>query len=247
MNKKGFTLIELLAAIVLIALLGGIGIVSYRTIFKSSEERYYNAIESNMVLAGNDYFEDHRNELPVGSEYKEVTLTTLVNSKYMEEVKDTEGGVCTTGSVFAYRENNKYKYEACLSCGEYESSGRFCNTVASRVIEVHARRESSENYDYDALRSYNSQVYTNNENVIVNLSMASEYDIERYVAINVSDSSIQQSCMVSENNTCEIELDETGSYRVVAYDDENNEISSRYVNVKIARGGSDFSLKAESS
>jgi uncharacterized repeat protein (TIGR02543 family)/prepilin-type N-terminal cleavage/methylation domain-containing protein len=247
MNKKGFTLIELLAAIILIALLGGIGIVSYRTIFKTSEERYYNAIESNMMLAGNDYFEDHRNELPIGSEFKEVTLTTLVNSKYMEEVKDTEGNTCTTGSVFAYRENNKYKYEACLTCGGYESSGRFCNTVAARVIEVHARRESSESYDYDVLRSYNSQVYTNDENVIVSLSMASEYDIERYVAINVSDNSIQQSCMVSSENTCEIELDETGSYRVVAYDDEDNEISSRYVNVKIARGGSDFSLKAESS
>ena len=244
MNKKGFTLIELLAAIVIIALLGGIGIISYRTIFKTAEERYYSAIESNMMLAGNDYFEDHRSELPVGSEYKEVLLSTLVNSKYMEDVKDTKGNICTTGSVFAYRENNKYKYEACLTCGEYESQGRFCNTVASRVIDARGRKASSEEYNYDVLKSFNSQTYTNDENVYVLLTMAEEYEVEHYVATNINDNSIQTECM-AQNGSCEIEVESTGTYRIIAYDENNKEVSSRYINVKIARGGSDFSLKAE--
>ena len=77
MKKKGFTLIELLVAIVIIALLSGLGVVSYRSIFTTAEEKYYNAIESNLLLAGNDYFEDHRDELPVGSEYSSVSLVDL--------------------------------------------------------------------------------------------------------------------------------------------------------------------------
>jgi prepilin-type N-terminal cleavage/methylation domain-containing protein len=67
MNRKGFTLVELLTAIVIIALLSGLGVISYQSFFKSAEERYYDVMESNIVLAGNDYFEDHREKLQIGS------------------------------------------------------------------------------------------------------------------------------------------------------------------------------------
>jgi prepilin-type N-terminal cleavage/methylation domain-containing protein len=244
MNKKGFTLIELLAAIVIIALLSGIGVVSYRTIFKTAEERYFNVIESNMLLAGNDYFEDHRSELPLGSEYKEVTLATLTDSKYIEDVKDPDGNICTTGSVFAYRENNKFKYEACLQCGDYESKGRFCSTVATRVIEIHSKKVGSSTYDYDVLKSFGRQTYSNNKNILVYFSMAEEYHIDRYEVTDIRDNTNQTGCNAA-NGACNVEIGRTGTYLVKAYDKDNNEVSSRYINVKIARDGSNFRLEGD--
>ena len=53
MNNKGFTLIELLASIVIIALLSGIAIFFSSAFYKTSDEKYYNSLESNILLAGN--------------------------------------------------------------------------------------------------------------------------------------------------------------------------------------------------
>ena len=107
MNKKAFTLIELLVTILIISLLSGTIMFFTSSIYKTNEERYYDAIESNILLAGNDYFSDHRDELPTGSNYSEVSLANLIDNKYIEPVADTNGNVCRNGSVFAYRENNK--------------------------------------------------------------------------------------------------------------------------------------------
>ena len=41
MNKRGFTLIELISCFVILALLGTIGIISYKSIMNKSEETYY--------------------------------------------------------------------------------------------------------------------------------------------------------------------------------------------------------------
>ncbi len=243
MSKKAFTLVELLAAIVIIALLSGIGVVSYRSVFRTAEERYYNTVESNVLLAGNDYFEDHRSELPTGEEYSEVLLSTLIDAKYIEDVKDTEGKVCRNGSVFAYRENNKFKYEACLfECGNYTSDGKYCGEIISRVIEVHGKKKGSSTYDYDPLKSYNSQKYSEGKNIMVTLKMENAYPVTKYVAINVSNSNIAPSCNNIVDNSCSIEIDRSGTYRVVAYDSDNKEISSRYINVKIASGSPSFTL-----
>ncbi len=126
MNKRGFTLIEILSALVIIALLSGMAIIGTSTFFKSAEERYYETVESNILLAGNDYFTDHRDMLPTENNYSEISLDELVADKYMEEVHDSEGNICTDGVVFAYRDNSKYHYEVCLKCANYTSSGRKC-------------------------------------------------------------------------------------------------------------------------
>ena len=162
MKNKGFTLIELLVSIVIISLLSGIGIFSYQALFKTGEEKYYDSLESNILLAGNDYFEDHRDELPTGSNYSEVSLASLIDSKYIEKITDTNGNVCREGSVFVYRENNKYRYEACLvDCGGYSSTGRYCNNKVSREIIVSARTKDN-NISYDVTKSFNSIDYTKN-------------------------------------------------------------------------------------
>ena len=240
MDKKGFTLIELLVAIVLISLLSGIGIFSYQSLFKTGEDRYYDALESNILLAGNDYFEDHRDELPTGSNYSEVSLANLIDSKYIEPITDTNGNVCREGSVFAYRENNKYKYEACIvECGGYSSTGRYCSNKVSREITVSAKTKTT-NKTYDVTKSYNSINYTKNENVLVTLGMNEEFNITKYIVRNTKDNS-EIECNTVGNNTCIVEINKSGTYKVESYE-ASEEISSRYINVKIAKNGSNFTL-----
>ena len=78
MNRKGFTLVELLAVIVIIAIIGGIGFISINYLFGVSEEEFYENLENNIMLAGSEYFLDHRRELPVGNYMSEVSINNLI-------------------------------------------------------------------------------------------------------------------------------------------------------------------------
>ena len=240
MNKKAFTLIELLVTILIISLLSGTIMFFTSSIYKTNEERYYDAIESNILLAGNDYFSDHRDELPTGSNYSEVSLANLIDNKYIEPVADTNGNVCRNGSVFAYRENNKFKYEVCLvECGNYSSRGRYCEEAISREIEVSAKTKTT-NKSYNVTKSYNKADYVKNENVIVTLGMNEKYNITKYIVKNTKGGS-DIVCNTTNGNTCIVEINTSGTYKVEAYEAET-EISTKYINVKIARNGSDFTL-----
>ena len=127
MNKKGFTILELVVVFVLIVVLAGLGIVSYKALTDKAEVSYYNAIEGDILLSGNSYFQEHRDELPVNS-YSAVSLGKLIDDNYIDPVKDKNGNLCTDGNVYVYRGENKgYEYEVCLKCGDYESSGgKYC-------------------------------------------------------------------------------------------------------------------------
>lgn len=125
MSKKGFTLIELLVTILLIALISGIGIITYKRFFDNAKDNYYHTIENSMILAGNNYFEDHHE---IGNQVSKVLLETLVKDKYIETVKDMNGNICNKGIVIQYKEDNKLKYEACLyNCGGFNSTGKYCH------------------------------------------------------------------------------------------------------------------------
>ena len=128
MNKKGFTLVELLITFVIIGIISGLGVFAYNSIFGLATDEYYITIENSMLFAGNEYFSDHRSERPTLNETREVSLSTLVERKYLDPVKDSNGNVCNNGKVYIYRENNKYNYVACLvDCGGYNSHGKFCD------------------------------------------------------------------------------------------------------------------------
>ncbi len=121
MNNKGFTLIELVVVLVILALVSGIGVISYKNIFKSVEENYYHTLENNLKISGNEYYKDHRDELPVDG-YSSVALGDLIDNHYIEPIKDTNGNECRNGNVYVYYgDNNKYEYEVFLQCGDYKS------------------------------------------------------------------------------------------------------------------------------
>jgi len=64
-NKNAFTIIELLVTFVIITLVGGIGISSFNNIFSGVDKNYYQKLEQSLLLSENDYFESHREELPI--------------------------------------------------------------------------------------------------------------------------------------------------------------------------------------
>ena len=154
--KKGFTLVELLAVIVIIAIISGVGLIGYRSFFRTGEDRYYENLESNMVLAGNDYFNDHRGEMQSN---KEVSLNDLIEQKYMEPVKDSKGNdTCTEESkIIVYKDNGKYNYVACVKCDNYESKSSYCTEEYRNEITVTGitKSESGLNVTYIVNKSYN--------------------------------------------------------------------------------------------
>ena len=125
MNNKGFTLIELLATITILAVVMGLAVVSYNGIFNKMDETYYKTMETNLLLAGDTYFNEHKDKLPSEGLVK-VDMQELINGEYLTTPKSSKGNVCSKASVYVERKNNKYQYTACLKCEDYESKDNIC-------------------------------------------------------------------------------------------------------------------------
>ena len=254
MNKKGFTLVEVLVTIVIISLVSGIGVISYQTFFKTGEERYYNALESNLLLAGSDYFTDHRDQLPTGNEVNYVSLSKLIDNKYIEPVKDSDGNICTEGKVYAYRENNKFKYETCIiNCGGYSSKGKYCDeTAPSNVINISAIvLGSNPTRTYDVSKTYNSVEYLkNNEVVRVTFSMSNTKAVY-YEVINTTTTTNTLHCSRGTGTSCYVDVNKSGTYKVTAYDSANPSTrkvvaTNQYFSVRITTQGPQFTITGAS-
>ena len=125
MNKKGFTLVELLVTILLITIVSGLCVVSFSELSRHSNPLFYETIENNIQLAASDYVLDHRNNLPLADNLMEINLSDLEDEHYIEKVVDVNGNKCN-GKIIVFRENEKYKYDVCIGCGTYKSSGANC-------------------------------------------------------------------------------------------------------------------------
>ena len=125
MNKYGFTLVELLTVIIIIALISGIATIAYTNLLDYSNPLFYRSLEENIELATNDYLMDHRDITPIGNDTAEINLGDLEEAKYVEKVIDVDGNKCT-GKIVVYRENNRNRYDVCLTCGKYKSTGPHC-------------------------------------------------------------------------------------------------------------------------
>lgn len=118
-------MIEMLTAFLIVGLISGIAIVSYNFVYDISRDNYYRILKSNILLAGNDYFENHRGDI-VGSQIS-VPLDRLVNGGYIDEIKDDKGNVCHDGEVIKYKgDDKKFHYELCIRCGEYINYPDIC-------------------------------------------------------------------------------------------------------------------------
>ena len=234
--KKGFTIIELIVTIVIIAIIGGIGVVAYNNIFDASSKNYYQTVEQSLLLSGSEYFEKNRDELPIKG-YNVVTLDNLEDDNYISPVKDKKGGTCESGEVYVTRNPNtrQYEYEVCLKCLDYESEGAFCKGYVPGSINVNAYLEKDNNHKYNPLLSYKN-VEVTKDNVILELylddSNLSYYSIDK----------VNNHC-IATNQKCNVKIENSGSYLVSAYSADGVKIADdRIINVKIDKEAPTFDI-----
>lgn len=120
MNKKGFSLVELLAVIVILAIVGGIAVVSYNAIINRTRIKSYKNYESSMKSSATMYIIDNG--------YKnKITLNELINSNKINEFNNPNSNNKCLDSYILVNKNNEdssdLTYKVCLICPEYKSEG----------------------------------------------------------------------------------------------------------------------------
>ena len=151
-NNKGFSLVELLAAIVIMGILTGVGIVSVTYLINKTEKEYYKAQESEIIMAAKSYTQDNRSFLPkrVGQK-NQVYLKTLQDKKYIGEVIDRNKKICDPNQsyvqVYRYSKND-YSYVVNLVCDGYTSEDSSpTNLVGPDIKFVFEGIGANDNYD----------------------------------------------------------------------------------------------------
>ncbi len=151
MKSRGFTIIELLVVTLIIGLLSTLGVISYSKIQKNSKEQYYKSTKENIVLAAKSYYNINKQELPTESYMKDVSLKTLIDNNYLEDIKDAEGINCDFENSKVNVEKidkNDYKYESYLVCDNYQDEKIYGNINCSLpAANIQAREIALEDYD----------------------------------------------------------------------------------------------------
>ncbi len=234
MKDKGFTLVELLAAMVILALLIFVGTMTVSNIFDNTKDNYYHSLENTLSIAGNEYFNDNREDRPI-DDYNFVDMETLVNHEYMEELKTYDGkDKCKSETgVYIYNEGNDNGYEVCLVCGEYKSEGVYCNGKKSGTIHITGNINDKNGPSYNPLLSYSGTKWINASNIWIHFSLVDEgIKVSKYTIYNANGNSKVGDCTAS-GNKCSMRFDKTGSYYVEAFDGNNKVGNRKYFNVKL--------------
>lgn len=228
-NRKGYTMVELLVAFVIIAFILGIGVVSYRFIIDRIEANYYDTLEEELLLAGSDYFTNHREDKPL-SGYSAIQIDELVGDKYIETLKDRKGNVCDRNDksrVYIYKTSVGYGYEACLFCNEYEPDGAYCNNVAQGVINISASKEGGGSYN--PLLSFANASWSNSD---VTVTFSVNVPVTEFVITNTNNGETKV-CDSIVNKSCSMKFSDTSTYKVQAYNESNEVAPEKGFNVKI--------------
>ena len=177
MNKKhGFTLIELLAVIAIIGILSGISIISLNKIFEKNRKNYYVSQEKMLLLAGKNYAQDYKNELPkeIG-QMRKITLESLENKNYIDQVIDYKKNTCDKNNSYVLIRKisaTKYEYHVNLECPDYKTDVTY--NTGSLDINFELKGDIyHQNVDVNItskqvgvkVGSYNYVIYKNNKEI----------------------------------------------------------------------------------
>ena len=119
MNKKGFSLTELLAVITILAIVGGIAVVSYNAIINRTRIKSYKNYESSMKSASTMYIIDN------GYQNK-ITLNELINSNKINEFNNPHNSSdkCLDSYVLVTKnvnDSSDLTYKVCLICPKHKT------------------------------------------------------------------------------------------------------------------------------
>jgi len=127
-DKKGFTLIEIIAVVIILGLIILIAVPFFTGSLSVFRDDYYEDLKNNVNNSGKEFFADNKLYLPHSTlDASVVKVADLVNSKYINDVKDYNGKQCDLSSsyVIAIRKGkDDYDYTTCLTCSEddYDST-----------------------------------------------------------------------------------------------------------------------------
>ena len=130
LNRKGFTLVELIATILILALVVGIGSYTITQIIKSSKEKNYQLLISEIKNAVEEYHIECNYGEESDSCDSEFTLGFLVSNGYLKGNLATEGGSLELVNPLDDKVITECKISYLYSDGKYvitsNSSENFC-------------------------------------------------------------------------------------------------------------------------
>ena len=188
LNKKGFSLIEIIAVVAILGILSVIGIVSVNNIIQKGKDEHYKTAEKNLKLSAESYAQANRNYLPkdVG-EMTKVTLRTLVENNYIEEINDYYDNSCDLDKsyvqIFKYSKTD-YSYLTYLDCPDYSNvednkdlkptiSITMTNPTDNTVKKTTAKTTIE---DDNKILSYSIAIYKNGNEVYTTGNVEANYE-----------------------------------------------------------------------
>ena len=141
MNNKGFTLVEILAALVVLALVTGIGAIAYTSLVERTKLRSFEAYEKTMYAQSMQMMIESMSDptksdlIPEEGDYTHFTLDMLEIDPFNNPRNKSDK--CSTSYVDAYREDyvddithvDAFVYKVCLICpdSDYNVNGIDCS------------------------------------------------------------------------------------------------------------------------
>ena len=225
-NKKGFTLVEIIGVVIVLGIVLGLASVAYISISNHIKTTYYRGIETVLLEAGGEYYTHNSEEAPqIFGNNVQVSIETLVNGKYVEEVKDRDGNSCE-GYVGAYKNSyERTNYYVCLVCSEYETDNAACYGDVNYSLQMTATVRNT-------MTRYQEGSYVKD---YVTLTFRTFNDIKEIKVENAT-GNVVKSCNVEVKNglaSCKIQVDETGEYTAYGVSENGSKTDEKEITIKI--------------
>ena len=197
LNKKGFTMVEIIATVTILGILSVIGIVSVNSIIQRGKQEHYNSAEKSLRMSAESYAQANRSYLPKNvGEMTKVTLKTLVEDNYIEEIQDYYDQKCDLEKsyvqIFKYSKTD-YSYLTYLNCPDYSNEEELNDLKPNISISM---TEDSDNVkktkttvkftDTNKLLSYTITIYKYDEEVYTTGNMEANYETSITKTIDIS-------------------------------------------------------------
>ena len=225
-NKKGFTLVEIIGVVIVLGIVLGLASVAYISISNHIKTTYYRGIETVLLEAGGEYYTHNSEEAPqIFGNNVQVSIETLVNGKYVEEVKDRDGNSCE-GYVGAYKNSyERTNYYVCLVCSEYETDNAACYGDVDYSLQMTATVRNT-------MTRYQEGSYVKD---YVTLTFRTFNDVKEIKVENAT-GNVVKSCNVEVKNglaSCKIQVDETGEYTAYGVSENGSKTDEKEITIKI--------------